>query len=124
MATGVEGFRGPVIVRYHFAAATINTIRYVTKRNTRSGEREWATGGGYTNNSSGKVVKQLNPKQNLARFTIPLSLGKLFNIFPIVLSLKTRTPARAMIRHAKRDNPVLKWVTVLKRSIVGFLRAP
>jgi len=82
------------------------------------------TTGTYTNNSSGNVVKQLNPKQNLARFTIPLSLGKLFKIFPIVLSLKTRTPARAMMRQATRERIVLKWVTVLKRSMVGFLRAP
>ena len=53
-------------------------------------------------------MKQLNPKQNRARFTIPLSLGKLFKIFPIVLSLNTSTPANAIIRHATRLNPVLK----------------
>jgi hypothetical protein len=70
------------------------------------------------------VVKQLNPKQNRARFTRPLSLGKLFRIFPIVLSLNTKTPASAMIRQATRLNPVLTWVTLEKRSIVGFFNAP
>jgi len=69
-------------------------------------------------------VKQLNPKQNRARLTIPLSLGKLFNMFPIVLSLKTKTPASAIIRQATRLNPVLKCVTVANRSIVGFFNAP
>jgi hypothetical protein len=69
-------------------------------------------------------VKQLNPKQNRARFTIPMSLGKLFRIFPIVLSLKTRSPASAMMRQATRLSPVLKWVTVEKRSMVGFFNAP
>jgi hypothetical protein len=69
-------------------------------------------------------VKQLNPKQNRARLTIPLSLGKLFRMFPIVLSLKTRTPANAMMRQATKLSPVLKWVTVENRSMVGFFNAP
>ena len=69
-------------------------------------------------------MKQLKPKQNRARFTIPFSLGKLFRMFPIVLSLNTRTPASAMMRHATRLNPVLKWVTVENRSMVGFFKAP
>ena len=69
-------------------------------------------------------MKQLKPKQNRARLTIPFSLGKLFNIFPIVLSLNTSTPANAIIRHAMRLSPVLKCVTVENRSIVGFFSAP
>jgi hypothetical protein len=78
----------------------------------------------YTNSSRGRVVKQLNPKQNRARLTIPLSLGKLFRIFPIVLSLNTNTPASAIIRHATKLSPVLKCVTVENRSMVGFFKAP
>ena len=69
-------------------------------------------------------MKQLNPKQNRARFTIPFSLGKLFRMLPIVLSLNTRTPANAIMRHATRLSPVLKCVTVENRSIVGFFNAP
>lgn len=69
-------------------------------------------------------MKQLNPKQNRAKLTSPLSLGKLFRIFPIVFSLNTRSPASAMIRQAIKLNPVLKWVIVEKRSMVGFFSAP
>jgi len=80
--------------------------------------------GGYTKSSMGRVVKQLNPKQNRARFTIPFSLGKLFRMLPIVLSLNTGTPANAIMRHTTRLSPVLKCVTVENRSMVGFFNAP
>ena len=101
MATCLKWFRRPVIIGNDFAT----TKQSVFMRS----DVLWAKKGGrYTKSSRGRVVKQLNPKQNLARLTMPFSLGKLFRIFPIVLSLNTRTPARAMIRHATRLNPVLK----------------
>lgn len=113
MAAPVEWFRGPVVVCDYLATSTRQHLFRL----------DWR-GGGYTKSSRGRVVKQLKPKQNRARFTIPFSLGKLFRMLPIVLSLNTRTPASAIIRHATRLNPVLKCVTVENRSIVGFFNAP
>ena len=124
MTTRVEWFRWPVIICNNFTTSISLVVQKGTKERRKGGRRQKFGVETYTNNSKGRVVKQLNPKQNLAKLTIPLSLGKLFSILPIVLSLKTRTPARAMMRHATRLNPVLKCVTVEKRSIVGFFNAP
>lgn len=59
-----------------------------------------------------------------AMLTMMLSVGKLFRMFPLVLSPKVRKPARAMARQATMEMLVERCVTRLKRSMVGFLSEP
>ncbi len=59
-----------------------------------------------------------------ATFTMTFSRGKLFKIFPWVLSPKVRNPAKAMAKHASIEANVEKWVTRANLSIVGFFREP
>jgi hypothetical protein len=64
------------------------------------------------------------PKQKRAMLTRVLEVGKLLRTLPWVLEPKVMKPERAMVRQARRDTPVLMWVTREKRSRVGVFRDP
>lgn len=53
-----------------------------------------------------------------------LEVGKLLRTFPCVLEPKVIKPARAIVRQARRDTPVLMWVTRENLSRVGVFKDP
>lgn len=56
-----------------------------------------------TKSSNGRVVNMLSPKQKRATLMSVLSFEKLFNMFPIVLSVKTTKADIASVQHATRE---------------------
>jgi len=78
----------------------------------------------HTNNSSGSVVNMFNPKQNRATL-ISVSLGeKLFNMLPLVFSVKTQNAEIPRVQQATKEIAVEMWVTRAKRSSVGVRKLP
>jgi len=65
-----------------------------------------------------------DPTHNRATLTIRLSLGKLFKMFPWVLSPKVKNPAKAIVKHATMDVKVERCVTRENLSMVGFFSDP
>lgn len=64
------------------------------------------------------------PKQKRAMLAMVFDAGKLLRTLPWVLEPKVMKPARAIVRQAMRDTPVLMWVTRENRSRVGVFRDP
>lgn len=78
----------------------------------------------HTNNSRGRVVNILSPKQNRATFMSVSFWGKLFKMFPSVLLVNTTNADMAIVKQHTSEMVVEMWVTVLKRSNVGVRRLP
>ena len=53
-----------------------------------------------------------------------ITFEKLFNTFPMVLSVKTRNAEIARVQHATREMNVEIWVTFANRSRVGIRMLP
>lgn len=77
-----------------------------------------------TNASSGMVVNIFNPNANLATLIKTLSEGKLFRMFPTVLSVNTRYPDTARAKQVKNAIAILQCVTIANRFSDGCLSDP
>ena len=59
----------------------------------------------------------LRPKQRRAMLMSRSACGKLLRMLACVLSVKTRKPERAIVRHATSDAAVEMWVIWANRSV-------
>lgn len=77
-----------------------------------------------TKASNGIVVNIFKPNANLATLINVLSDGKLFKMFPTVLSVKITYPDTARAKQVQKAIPILQWVTFAKRFKEGCFKDP